>query len=101
MILGYTEVLVDELHINEAIFAQLEPTKRKPDAQIYRTKRVRRSPLHWKEHTDKALKELIREGVLKKAPPRTIFSFIRPGHWVPKNTGGNLLQVYDRPEVIK
>ena len=73
MISGYTNVLVDDLNTDEAIFALLEPTRLKPDAHTYLAKRERKSLLHWKEHTDKALKKLIREEVIKKALPGAIF----------------------------
>ena len=76
MIAQYSDILVDELSKDKTIFAPTEPTKLKKDAKPYKDKRARRSSLHYKEHTDKALKKLIREGVLKKAPPGAKFTYI-------------------------
>ena len=59
MISNYMDVLVDELSKDETIFALTEPTKLKQDAKPYQAKRVRKSPLHYKIHMDKALKKLL------------------------------------------
>ena len=85
MIAQYSDVLVDKLSKDETIFSPTEPTKLKKDAKPYKAKHTRWNPLHYKEHTDKALKKLIREGVLKKAPPGAKFTYISLGHWVTKN----------------
>ena len=85
MIAQYSDVLVHKLSKDETIFAPTEPTKLKKDAKPYKAKHARWSPLHYKEHTDKALKKLIREGVLKKAPPGAKFTYISRGYWVSKN----------------
>ena len=85
MIVHYLDVLVDKLSKDETIFAPTERTKLKKDAKPYKATWARTSPLQYKEHTDKALKKLIREGVLKKAPPGAKFTYISLGHWVPKS----------------
>ena len=85
MLLFYTYVLIDGLSKDETIFAPTEPTKLKPDAKPYQARKARRSLLHYKEHADKALEKLIKEGVLKKASLGAKFTYISPGHWVPKN----------------
>ena len=85
MIAHYSDVLVGELRRDKTIFPTTEPTKSKKDAKPYKAKCTRKSPLHYKEHTDKALKKLIRVWVLKKTPPGEKFTYISPGHWVPNN----------------
>ena len=67
MISQYSNVLVDELRKDKTIFAPTEPTKSKKDAKPYKAKQAGECPLYYKEHEDKALKKLIREGVLKRA----------------------------------
>ena len=92
MIAQYSDVLVDELSKDETTFTPTKPTKLKKDAKSYKAKRARWSPLHYKEHTDKALKKLIREGVLKKSPPGAKITYISPGHY-PKNEAETLFRL--------
>ena len=78
---GFGDVLIEELSPREVIFIAEEPTCLKPDAKKYLAKRVRRSPLQWREAIGKELKNLISEGIIEKAPAGAVFSYISPGHW--------------------
>ena len=80
MIAQNLDVLVDKLSKDEIIFTPTKPTKLNKDAKPYKAKCARRSTLYYKKHTDKAVKKLIREGVLKKAPPSAKFTYISLGH---------------------
>ena len=80
MIQGFGDILAEEFSHKEAIFTAEEPTRLKPDAKKYLAKRSRRSPLHCMEHIRRALKHMVCEGMIEKAPPGTVFSFISLGY---------------------
>ena len=62
------DVLIDELSKDETIFAPTEPRKLKQDTKSYQANRARRSLLHYKEHTHKALKISEIEDIIKNGP---------------------------------
>ena len=56
----------------------------KENYQPFICKKPRPSPLHWKEHINKEIAKLLREGVIEWLHGRKA-TFVSPAHWVPKN----------------
>ena len=75
---------MDELKSGEKMWCPPMDVRLKENYQPYVCTKPRPSPIHWQEHINKEIQNLLREGIIERAHGRKT-TFCSPAHWVPKN----------------